>query len=597
MILLSVKADFELQVLHTNDIQSRFEQTDEYGNMCPDSYPQKGGPCIGGFARLKSAVERFTKEAKNQNNIPSIFLNAGDTFQGSPYYSMYKSKIVAELIPYMGITAMSLGNHEFDDGVENLASFCNKVGITILAANLDFHLEPELEKCHIIKSTVLKLPGKDIGLIGYLTPYTKQLANTGKVIFKDEIEAIREEATSLKSRGINIIIALGHSGLEKDIEIAQKVPEISMIVGGHSHILFHSPKEKNPDLESAVAEYPVMVQQKSGRTVPIVHACCNTKYLGKLKVKFNDQGDAIETSGNTFLLDGSYPQDEGLKLLIQRYRESIKNTISVQLGRIGSDLSAHTEAYTTETDFGSRSWVVGSNFGNMVTDAFVRYAAKNYRSYNGWTDAAVALLQEGSIRTDINEFKYNGNIIYGDLLTALPFDNHPVKVVIKGSTIKAALEYSVQSAKIERFRLHTDGLSKYLYTSGIRAAYDLSKPAGNRVTSLYIRCANCIGPIYLKYNPERDENHTVIITDYLLNGGDGFNMFRDEAKDPKPIDVTIANLVADYIRNEQVVYPGYTGRAIAYYGGTASSAVSSTAFAIIPVISVAVVISFCQYAT
>lgn len=70
------------------------------------------------------------------------------------------------------------------------------------------------------------------------------MANTGKVIFKDEIEAIREEATSLKSRGINIIIALGHSGLEKDIEIAQKVPEISMIVGGHSHILFHSPKGK-----------------------------------------------------------------------------------------------------------------------------------------------------------------------------------------------------------------------------------------------------------------------------------------------------------------------------------------------------------------
>lgn len=73
--------------------------------------------------------------------------------------------------------------------------------------------------------------------------------------------------------------------------------------------------------------------------------------------------------------------DEGLKLLIQRYRESIKNTISVQLGRIGSDLSAHTEAYTTETDFGSRSWVVGSNFGNMVTDAFVRYVSKSFISW------------------------------------------------------------------------------------------------------------------------------------------------------------------------------------------------------------------------
>lgn len=68
------------------------------------------------------------------------------------------------------------------------------------------------------------------------------MANTGKVIFKDEIEAIQEEAKSLKARGIDIIIALGHSGLEKDIEIAEKVPQISLIVGGHSHILMHTPK-------------------------------------------------------------------------------------------------------------------------------------------------------------------------------------------------------------------------------------------------------------------------------------------------------------------------------------------------------------------
>lgn len=109
LLLLSTtsKADFELQILHTNDMQSRFEQIDAYGNMCPPplSDDAERGPCFGGFARVKNAVERFTEQAEREN-VRSIFLNAGDTFQGSPYYSVFKSKIVAELLPYLGITAM-----------------------------------------------------------------------------------------------------------------------------------------------------------------------------------------------------------------------------------------------------------------------------------------------------------------------------------------------------------------------------------------------------------------------------------------------------------------------------------------------------------
>ena len=109
-------------------------------------------------------------------------------------------------------------------------------------------------------------------------------------------------------QGVEIIIALGHSGYEKDQEIAKKVPEIDVVVGGHSNtFLYHGdPPKTNP--EEKAGDYPTLVQQDGtgGKTVPVVQAYAYTKYLGKLKLTFSDDGTKLKSwTGNPILLDNS----------------------------------------------------------------------------------------------------------------------------------------------------------------------------------------------------------------------------------------------------------------------------------------------------
>lgn len=99
-----VGGEFKLQILHTNDLHARFDEVDEYTASC-SATNAKENKCYGGFARIKKMADRMKKEAL-KNNISSIFLNAGDTFQGTPYYSVYKWKIAAALINTLGLDAM-----------------------------------------------------------------------------------------------------------------------------------------------------------------------------------------------------------------------------------------------------------------------------------------------------------------------------------------------------------------------------------------------------------------------------------------------------------------------------------------------------------
>lgn len=99
-----VRSEFKLQILHTNDLHARFCEVDEYTAACSDT-DAKANKCFGGFARIRKLADQKKEEAR-KNNISTIFLNAGDTFQGTPYYTVYKWKIAAELINSLGLDVM-----------------------------------------------------------------------------------------------------------------------------------------------------------------------------------------------------------------------------------------------------------------------------------------------------------------------------------------------------------------------------------------------------------------------------------------------------------------------------------------------------------
>lgn len=100
----TVAGHFQLQIVHNNDMHARFAETDKFSASCPSDYA-KNNQCYGGYARTKQAAVDAIEEA-NKRNISSIFLNAGDSFQGTPYYTIYKWKIVAPLVDALGIDVM-----------------------------------------------------------------------------------------------------------------------------------------------------------------------------------------------------------------------------------------------------------------------------------------------------------------------------------------------------------------------------------------------------------------------------------------------------------------------------------------------------------
>lgn len=172
----------------------------------------------------------------------------------------------------------SLGNHEFDNGVAGLAPFVAAVNSPIVAANMDFSNESSLQK--IQSSVVINKGGVDIGIIGHLTQETKKISIPGKtVIFKDEVESVKNESERLDQLGVKIIIVLGHSGYAMDQRIAAEVPLVDVVVGGHTNTFLWNGAQ--PDSEKIDDLYPKVVTQASGKKVPIVQAYAYTKYLGK----------------------------------------------------------------------------------------------------------------------------------------------------------------------------------------------------------------------------------------------------------------------------------------------------------------------------
>ncbi|KAJ0174737.1 hypothetical protein K1T71_009845 [Dendrolimus kikuchii] len=371
----------------------------------------------------------------------------------------------------------SLGNHEFDTGVGGLTPFIENLTCPVLAANLDLKKVPELSsEANLKKSVILDVAGQKIGIVGYLTPETKTLALPNDVEYIDEVTALRREVKNLQNQGINIIIALGHSGYVKDMEIAEQVDGVDLVIGGHTNTFLWNGTV--PDREKSQGSYPTYVTQASGRRVPVVQAYAYTKYLGYLKIIFNSDGEIINLSGEPILLDNTVPQDQEILNIVEKYRSGILNTTAEVVGITSVVLDGQCQ--TNEC-----------NLGNMITDAMVfKYAI----SYNGehWTDAPIAILQGGGIRTSIVHAKMPTNITKGDLLGVMPFDGTLVTKTMNGSVLLSMLEHSV--AKYSTL----DPPGRFLQYSGIRVVYNLKKPVGKRVVKATARCWACNIPKYSK---------------------------------------------------------------------------------------------------
>ena len=289
-------ADYTLTVLHTNDFHARFEPISKYDSGCGEE-DNAEGKCFGGSARLVTAITEARARSEN-----SILVDGGDQFQGTLFYTYYKGKLAAEMMNKMGYTAMTVGNHEFDDGPEVLRGFVDAVNFPILMSNADISGEALLRDV-IQKSVVIEQAGEKIGLIGLTPEDTDELASPGpNVIFSDPSEAVQIEVDRLTAMGVNKIIVLSHSGYLVDQRVAANTTGVDVIVGGHSNTLLSNTNDR------AEGAYPTMV----GDTA-IVQAYAYGKFLGELNVTFDDDGRIVEAVGEPLIMDGSVGEDGATK--------------------------------------------------------------------------------------------------------------------------------------------------------------------------------------------------------------------------------------------------------------------------------------------
>lgn len=484
-----------LTILHTNDTHSHIAGINKYGNACFDDTD-----CRGGLARIATAI----RTAKSQNDNV-IALDAGDQFQGTLFYSVNKWPMLAELDQHMPYDAMTLGNHEFDEGCLELTRFLAALPFPVLAANLKPAKGCPMLKGNYTPYTLLTVRGQKVAVVGIANNEVVSLAAAcPRTFFEDTAACLQRTVRDLEAQGVKHIIALTHIGLPEDRKLARSVDGVDIIVGGHSHSYLGPDSEEGP--------YPIIERSPSGQPVLVVTAKRAAQYLGELNVIFDAQGVPLRWSGGARELAVSEPRDAETSALVQKYAASLDEFRNHKVGSHHLSLPDGIDACREDDCLG----------GSLIADAMLEYA----RPFGG----QVALCNGGSVRAALP----SGDISRGDLLSVIPFGNTLVMREITGERLLAALEHGVSEEGGQGPRL--------LHTAGLRYVVDAARPAGSRIVRAEILNEKDTGtPL------DRKARYVIVTIEYLARGGDAYEMLKDSKviPSPEPIDITV---VEDYLK-------------------------------------------------
>lgn len=521
-------ADYELNILHINDLHSRIEPINKYDSTCSAEEEGKN-ECFGGIARVKTAIDTRRK-ALSDAGANVLVLDAGDQFQGSLFYTTYKSEAVADFMNGIGFDAMAVGNHEFDNGPEELAKFLDRAKFPIISGNTVAGADTPI--ANRIPGYVIKdIGGQKVAVVSVLATDTDETSSPGKsVFFEDEITYLKGVIPTIKAEGVNKIVLLSHVGYRRDQEIARAVDGIDVIVGGHSHTLLSNTDEK------AIGPYPTFVRNPAGVDVPIVQAYAYSKYLGDLKVVFDDAGNVKSASGAPILLDAAFTPDAGFVAKVKELAGPIEE--------MKTKIVAETAAPIDGTRESCRAGEC--EMGNLVADALLD------RTKGQGVTAAIT--NGGGLRASIDA----GPVSMGEIITVLPFQNTVSTFGLKGSDIVAALENGL--SEIE------DGAGRFPQVAGMKFTFDTSKPAGSRVVSVQMREGDAFVPL------DPAKVYTLASNNYMRAGGDGYKIFATAATNAYDFGPTLDEVLADYLAAHRPYKPYTDGRIATASAATAAAA-------------------------
>lgn len=456
-------AELPFTILHTNDEHSALIPHSPAIDHDPDN---PDDPTVGGFARLATAIQEI-KTQKAEVGEPVLLFNAGDFLGGTAFGWLAPAGEAVELsvMQAMGYNAVTVGNHEYDYGPEVLADYLTAAGYpaahqttVVLASNTRAPQGHPLGENDLLRDTaVFELDnGIKVGAFGLIGEDAESVATgTGDTEFLDRHQVAQEMVERLRDRGADIVVAITHSGVSEDVELARQVAGIDVIVGGHCHTALHEP---------VVEGDTIIVQTESlGR------------YLGRLELAYDRASGKLrvrnEENNRPFLIpiDGSIRPDPEISLLVDAYTARLNDLVQRLSGGGSQDI----------LEIVARSSFVLPNHppleesavGNFITDG-MRLVTQEVTGKK----VDIAVQANGNIRESIVPGATPGSrdaVSFYDITSVVGLGHGPdghagypiVSVYLTGEEIGRMLEVAVLLRELL-------GDTYFLQFSGLRYAYN-----------------------------------------------------------------------------------------------------------------------------
>ena len=459
----------------------------------------------GGAAKIAAVVsdERARTEAEGGLALVTF---GGDMISPSLLSGLDQGEHMIELANAIGFDLAVPGNHEFDFGPDVLKERLEQSDAVWLAGNVRYRREPGFPGAQTTK--IVEHGGYRIGFLGLVTPRTASISSPGKdVAFAPFVETGAALADRLRDAGADLVIALTHEDLERDLELLRVSGRIDAVLGGHDHL--------------AVAWY-------DGRRA-ILKAGVQGAHVGVLRLRIDRVEDRRGGVRTVWTPDYELRSTEGVKgeaalaAAVEKRHRQLDSSLDIAVGKT-----------TTELDTRRISVRSGETaFGNLVADA-MRIAV----------GADIALTNGGGIRGDT--VYPAGSEITGKLvMTELPFGNKTVKLALSGARIREALEHGVADV---------EGVSgAFPQVSRLAFSFDASRPKGARVVNVSINGV----PL------EDNRIYTLATNDFLAKGGDRYTMFEDAERRIDARDASfMAAQVMEFVETVGTVSPEVEGRIV-----------------------------------
>jgi 2',3'-cyclic-nucleotide 2'-phosphodiesterase (5'-nucleotidase family) len=488
-----------------------------------------GQGTFGGAAELSAYWQ--ADRAANPNTLT---LTAGDAFGASPPLSSFFNEEPAVLsMNLMGVDADTLGNHNFDKGIDHLQQMIDLAEFQYVSANLK-HLNKNMTG--IKPYEIFDLGGVQVAVIGITNPEAPTLVfpgRFGKIKVTDPARAARKARRAAERDGAQVFVAITHLGVTgfdgggapvgPVIDFANDVSGFDVILGDHTDVQF----------EGLVNGALVVENRSRGRT------------YSRISLTFDPDSGRITQRSNEFVdpVSDAVTPDSNIVDLLAPLRAQLDALFSVVVGN--SDVFIpRADACGTGNGRTCESLV-----GDVTTDAMrLTYGVDFAITNSGGLRAALTC----PTTDDPNDFcpAYTPPpfpISRGQVLTVLPFGNVVVTLNVDGAELKSMLENGVSAMP---------GISgRFAQVSGLCFSYDISAAAGSRVTGAVRQVADgsCTGAAI---DLTAGSTYTIAENDFMVNGGDGYPNFASRASSRDFMD----QVVADYITANTPITPTIQGR-------------------------------------